>query len=94
MAVPKTMGDAKTNTPVATAGVTGGIAMLETHPKSTKLLTKFIIIEGNGFVSLKSAIVPSPRTPESTAISTRPSNSPTENIAGRCPMTTFSPKVP
>jgi hypothetical protein len=50
MCVPKEKGEVRINTAAATAVVTGGIAMSETHSKSW---TKFIVIEGEACVKLK-----------------------------------------
>jgi mannose-6-phosphate isomerase-like protein (cupin superfamily) len=47
---PKNKGEFKINTVGASAAVTGGIAMTETHSKSW---TKFIVIEGEACVKLK-----------------------------------------
>jgi hypothetical protein len=52
MCAPKGKGEVRINTVGATAGVTGGIAMIETHPK---LWTKFIVIEGEACVKLKTS---------------------------------------
>jgi FecR protein len=55
MCVPKAKGEVRVNTEAATAAVTGGIAMTETHPKSW---TKFIVIEGEACISLKGSSGP------------------------------------
>jgi len=50
MCVPKSSGAVKINTAVATAAVTGFTAIYEYHAKSWN---KFLILEGNGHISLK-----------------------------------------
>ena len=48
--VPKTGGTATIKTAAATAAVTGGIALMESHPKAAGAPSKFIIVEGNGWI--------------------------------------------
>ena len=48
LCVPKNGGTAVISTTGATAAVTGGIALLESHPKSTNTWNKFIVVEGRG----------------------------------------------
>lgn len=49
MCVPKNGGTATIKTASATAAVTGGVALMESHPK-TGLWSKFIVVEGDGWV--------------------------------------------
>jgi mannose-6-phosphate isomerase-like protein (cupin superfamily) len=51
LAVPKEAGTARVSTAAVTAAISGGIAMGEAHPKSW---FKWVVIEGQGVVTLKS----------------------------------------
>jgi mannose-6-phosphate isomerase-like protein (cupin superfamily) len=55
LCVPKAKGEVRISTAAVTAGVTGGIAMTETHSRSW---TKFIVIEGEACVKLKASNEP------------------------------------
>jgi FecR protein len=55
LCVPKTSGEVRINTPGVTAGVTGGIVMIETHSASW---TKVIVIEGEACVKIKRSSQP------------------------------------
>jgi FecR protein len=48
--VPKNGGTATIKTSSATAAVTGGIALLESHPKAAGAPSKFIVAEGDGWI--------------------------------------------
>jgi len=48
--VPKSGGTAIIKTASATAAVTGGIALLESHPKAANAPSKYIVVEGDGWI--------------------------------------------
>lgn len=50
MCVPRNGGTATIKTASTTAAVTGGIALLESHPKAANAPSKFIVVEGNGWI--------------------------------------------